>query len=258
MNLIWGIGVVEGWLNLLFVKGQPTTLNRHGRCARRDNRAPCIGESPKQDEKWSWRPHHIEVSRPGAFPTLPFCFLLAWHKFFHGCLLTESDPESAWPHSTWMRWRQCRKARLAESTSVFWRTMWVFDWNHQTCKIQLELVLTLNVSPSISLSHLLSLCGSACDPWLEGRREVCGRWGACLRHAAVQRGPRFVAHTAGDAHQHAGLVRCWQLPELQAVGSVRYRSDVHSSTHTHLFFNAAWHVGPHSNRNLGQSTKKIK
>lgn len=226
------MAAVERWLNLLFVNGQPATPNRHGRCARRDNRTPSIGESQKQDEKWSWRPHHPEVSPPGAFLTFPLLVSFGLTLVFRGCLLTESDPESAWPHSTWTRWRQCRKARLAESTFVFWRTMWVFDLKHRTCKIQLELILTLNASPSISLSHWFSLCGPACDPWLEGRRQVCGRWGARLRHAAVQRGPRFVAHTAGDAHQHAGLVKCWQFPDLQAVGSVRYRTDIHSSAHT--------------------------
>lgn len=47
---------------------------------------------------------------------------------------------------------------------------------------------------------------SARDPWLEGWRSVCGRWGTGLCDAAIQRGPRFVAHAAGDAHQHAGSV----------------------------------------------------
>lgn len=119
------MAVVEAWLNL-----QPTTPNRHGRCARRDNRTPSIGESQKPDEKWSWRSHHPKVSPPATFLTLPPLVSFGQTLVFHGCLLTASDPESAWPLSTWRRCRRCRRARLAENTSVFWRTMWVFDLQH--------------------------------------------------------------------------------------------------------------------------------
>lgn len=92
---------------------------------------------------------------------------------------------------------------LEDNVSVRWWDVkiWCFvsHWFHQVEHI------SSNLSSFTFHFHFPVL--SACDPWYKGRCEVCGRWGISLRHAEIQRGPWFVAHLTGHAHQHAGWVR---------------------------------------------------
>ncbi|XP_068608638.1 ubiquinone biosynthesis protein COQ4 homolog, mitochondrial isoform X3 [Brachionichthys hirsutus] len=59
---------------------------------------------------------------------------------------------------------------------------------------------------TLNLSQMASLPDGSfeCHPRLESGRQVCGRRGAGVRHAEIQRSPRLVAHLTGNAHQHVG------------------------------------------------------
>lgn len=136
-------------------------------------------------------------------------------------VITERGPGFGCLHLIWARWPPYLTALSGENTSVSWRTMWVLhggllehNWSSTFLNKVIIRLDSFEVLPvyQFSAPQLTSLSRflysfPACDTWLEGGREVCGRWGASLCHAEIQRGPRLVAHHTRNAHQHARWIR---------------------------------------------------